>query len=242
VFVGQKVNPISFRLIERKDWRSRWFEQKNYPLLLAEDIVLRKTLSKELGRTGGIDRVEIQRDAQEITITIYTSKPGIIIGRSGQGIDQLRKKLEKEIVRFRNLNKNLFPGLKKSKSTKALGQKLKINIIEIGTPELCANLMAQHLASQLEKRVAYRRAVNQALAKIMEKGAKGVKIVVSGRLGGVEIARREKFSQGSIPLGTIKTEVDYAQVDAFTTYGVIGVKVWIYKKGDVSRKLEFNNK
>lgn len=227
--MGQKVNPISFRLIEKKDWRSLWFAQKDYPLLLLEDLTLRDAIREKLGKLAGIDRVEIKRDQQEIVIDIQTSKPGIIIGRSGQGIDDLKKFLEKKLLRFRNLNKNIFPRLKKIKSPRDLIPRIKINIIEIRVAELSANLMAQNIATQLEKRIAYRRAVKQTMKKIMEKGAKGIKIAVAGRLGGVEIARKEKFSQGSIPLRKIKADIDYGQIDAFTTYGVIGVKVWIYK-------------
>ncbi len=227
--MGQKVNPTSLRLIVKKNWQSRWFAQKDFALLFAEDILLKKLANQKLGKNAGIERIEISRDAQEITLTITTSKPGIIIGRSGQGIEDLKKFLEKKLASFREENKNIFPSLAKLEDPKLLNRKLKIEILEVRIPELSAKLMAQNIAIQIEKRIAFRRAANQAMNKIMEKGALGVKINLSGRLGGAEIARREKFSHGSIPLGTIKAEVDYAQVDALTTYGTIGVKVWIYK-------------
>jgi small subunit ribosomal protein S3 len=162
-------------------------------------------------------------------LTISTSKPGIIIGRSGQGVEDLKNFLEKKLIAFREENKNVFPSLTKLEDPKLLSRKLKIEIMEIRTPELSARIMAQNIAIQIEKRIAFRRAANQTISKIMEKGAKGVKVNLSGRLGGAEIARREKFTQGSIPLGTIKADVDYAHIDAMTTFGTIGVKVWIYK-------------
>ncbi len=235
--MGQKVNPTSFRLITNKDWKSCWFAQKDYPMLLMEDMEMRKAVATKLGNTSGIEKVEIKRDQQEIVISIYTSKPGIVIGRSGQGIDELKKFLEKKVARFRHLNRNIFPALATNKS-KNSNKKIKINIIEIRTPELSASLMAQNIATQIEKRIAYRRAIKQSIEKIMERGAKGVKIGAAGRLGGVEIARREKFSQGSIPLGRIKADVDYAQVNAHTTYGIIGIKVWIYKENNKKNNLK----
>lgn len=227
--MGQKVNPTSLRLIEKKNWQSHWFAQKDFALLFAEDMLLKKITTQKLGTTSGVNRIEISRDAQEITLTISTSRPGIIIGRNGQGVEELKKLLESKLIAFREENKYVFPSLTKLKDPKLLNRKLKIEILEVRIPELSAKLMAQSVATQIEKRIAFRRAANQTISKIMEKGAKGVKINLSGRLGGAEIARREKFSQGSIPLGTIKAEVDYAQVDALTTYGTIGVKVWIYK-------------
>ncbi|OGD65456.1 30S ribosomal protein S3 [Candidatus Berkelbacteria bacterium RIFCSPHIGHO2_12_FULL_36_9] len=225
--MGQKVNPISFRLINNKEWRSKWFSQREYADLLAEDIELRKGISEKLGRSGGVNKVEIERGNQETTINIHTAKPGIIIGRSGQGVNQLKEYLEKRILKtnfpIRGYISENNPAAKKP------NHKIKINIMEIRNPEICASLVAQNICQQLEKRIAYRRAVKMAIEKMkVHKEVKGVKVSVAGRLGGAEIARKEKFSDGSIPLGTFRSQIDYAHHDAFTTYGVIGVKVWIY--------------
>ncbi|MCL5795245.1 MAG: KH domain-containing protein, partial [Patescibacteria group bacterium] len=189
--MGQKVNPVSLRLTEKKNWQSRWFAQKDFALLFAEDMLLKRIATQKLGKTSGIERIEISRDAQEITLTISTSKPGVIIGRSGQGVEDLKNFLEKKLVAFREDNKFVFPSLAKLKDPKLLNRKLKIEILEIRVPELSAKIMAQNIAIQIEKRIAFRRAANQAINKIIEKGAKGVKINLSGRLGGAEIARRE---------------------------------------------------
>lgn len=226
--MGHKVNPISFRLINNKNWKSSWFSKNDYAVLLVEDINIRKELTKKLGKTSGVEKIEIKRDNQETVINIYSSRPGIIIGRSGQGIEDIKKLLENKIAKFREYNKYVFAG-KKSTDSKTTNTKLKINILEVRVPELSAPIMAQNIANQLEKRIAHRRAAKQSIEKITEKGAKGVKVVISGRLGGAEIARVEKYSHGSIPLGKINADIDYAQVDALTTYGIIGVKVWIYK-------------
>lgn len=234
--MGHKVNPNSFRLINDKNWKSSWFSLHNNASLLAEDINMRKVIMEKLGRNSGVEKIEIKINSQETIINVYTSKPGIIIGRSGQGIDDLRKLLERKIAQFRDQNKYVFPIFNKLENEKNINKKMKINILEIRTPELSAPIMAQNVATQLEKRIAHRRASKQAIEKIMEKGAKGAKIIVSGRLGGAEIARTEKYTQGSIPLGRIKANIDYAQADAFTTYGVIGVKVWIHKAPESPRK------
>jgi len=226
--MGHKVNPISFRLINNKNWQSSWFSKNDYAELLIEDINIRKELTKKLGKTSGVEKIEIKRDNQETVINIYTSRPGIIIGRSGQGIEEIKKLLERKIAQFKEENKYVF-GSKKLDDNKVANKKLKINILEVRIPELSAPIMAQNIANQLEKRVAHRRTAKQAIEKISEKGAKGVKVVISGRLGGAEIARVEKYSHGSIPLGKINADIDYAHKDALTTYGIIGVKVWIYK-------------
>lgn len=225
--MGQKTNPIAIRLQLEKNWNSKWITGRDFANYLYEDLRLKEAVNKFLGRQASINRIEIKRDAREISLTIYTAKPGIIIGRSGQGISNLQKHLQKIIAevskRMKTKPKNLT--------------KLKIEIIEIREPESCARLMAQNIATQLEKRIAYRRAVKQSITRIRQnRNNLGVKVNVAGRLGGVEIARRERFSDGSIPLGTFKANIDYAQENAYTTYGVIGVKVWIYKRDQAVKK------
>lgn len=228
--MGQKANPNSVRLVINKDWKSKWFSQGNFTIFLLEDIKLKRALLKKLGKTSGIANVNIQRNPQQILITIYSSKPGIIIGRSGQGINDLTHFLENELnIMKKSFTYNVQKLLSKSQDNKALNSKIKIDIVEVRDPELNVELVAQNICLQLEKRIAYRRAVKQAINKVMQKKAKGVKVHVAGRLGGVEIARSEGFSEGSIPLGTFKANVDYAYVPAHTVYGIIGVKVWIYK-------------
>lgn len=225
--MGQKVNPVSFRLMVNKNWRSKWFSERNYATILAQDLSIRKTIKLKLGRTAGINVVEIERNAQELVVNIHTAKPGILIGRSGQGITDL-----KDLI-LKNLNKIYVSpiSINKKPAKKEPATKIKINVIEVKNPDMCANLVAQNIATQLEKRVSYRRAVKMSIEKILHhREVKGVKVNVSGRLGGVDIARREKFIDGSIPLGTLRSLIDYAQVDAYTTFGTIGIKVWIYKK------------
>lgn len=223
--MGHKVNPKSFRLPINKDWQSRWFSQKQFAKNLASDIEIRKALGKRLGKVSGTDSIEIIRDREAIQIKIATSKPGILIGRSGQGINEIRTYLWKHC-----------PNLRDPKTGRPL-QKVEIEIVEIKSPNLSAEIIAQSIAYQIEKRIAYKRAIKQALERAMEAKAKGVKIAVAGRLAGSEIARREHFSSGSLPLGRLRAEIDFAKADALTTYGMIGVKVWIYK-GD---KLEDEN-
>lgn len=224
--MGHKANPNSLRLILNKNWQSKWFTQRNFALYLIEDIKIKSAINKKLPKIG-IASINIYRDAQQIKITIATSKPGMIIGRSGQGIIDLTKFLEKEIVLIRNQFSYTFK--KHYILDKNLTNKIKIDIMEIRDPESVAVLIAQNIAQQLEKRVAHRKAIKQAISKVMQKKALGVKVIVAGRLGGVEIARTETFSEGSIPLGTFKANVDYGFDTAFTVYGTIGVKVWIYK-------------
>ncbi|MCL5795436.1 MAG: 30S ribosomal protein S3 [Patescibacteria group bacterium] len=225
--MGQKVNPISFRMGVEKDWSSKWFDTRNFSKFLLEDIYIREEIEKKLTRNASIKRIEIKRDAREVVVIIYTSKPGMIIGRSGQGINDLAKFLESKVAKHRQVLKPW----EKSLDLKNINKKIKIEIVEVNNPELCARLMAQNIASQLEKRIAFRRAAKQAMTRIMQnRQALGVKVVVAGRLGGAEIARTERFSEGSIPLNTIKSNVDYALETAYTTYGTIGVKVWICQK------------
>lgn len=226
--MGHKVNPISMRMQLEKNWSSKWFDMRNFSQNLLEDIYIKDLIEKKLGRQSSIKKIEIKRDAREIVVTIYTAKPGMIIGRSGQGINNLNSYLDTMICAKRKI-KMPWSGLQKNSKTSA--KKIKIEILEINEPEVCARLVAQNIASQLEKRIAYRRAVKQSISKIMQnRHALGVKIVVAGRLGGVEIARTERFAEGSIPLNTIKSNVEYAQETAYTTYGTIGVKVWICKR------------
>lgn len=228
--MGQKANPNSVRLVINKDWKSKWFSQKYYTAYFLEDSKIIKLLEKKLGKNAGIALITIARDPQRITVSLHTSKPGIIIGRSGQGVIDLTKFVEAELLKIRNeftyAVKRYFPT---GNDKKNQINKIKIDIIEVREPELNAELIAQNIALQLEKRVAYRKAIKQAMTKVMQKKAKGIKVMVAGRLGGVEIARREQFKEGSIPLGTFREKVEYAQEDALTVYGIVGVKVWILK-------------
>ena len=207
--MGHKVHPIGFRLGVVKGWQSRWYAERDYKDLLAEDFKLRKLIQKELSNAS-ISRIEIERAAaNQVTIIIHTAKPGIVIGKSGEKVDRLRATLEK-LTRKR----------------------VRLNIIEIRQPELDAYLVGRSIAEQLEKRVSFRRAMKQAVQRTMRANAKGIRIVCGGRLGGAEIARTEKEIEGKIPLHTLRADIDYGLVEARTTFGVIGIKVWIYK-GDV---------
>ena len=218
--MGQKINPKSIRLGLRKNWDSQWFSDKKYCDFVIEDYQIRKSVSEKLPK-GAIGDVKIERRTGEVNVNVHTSRPGIVIGRSGQGTIDLKNMLQKKIK-----------------------DKINVNIIEIRKPELHACLVAQNIAYQLEKRVAFRRAMKQAIQRAIEAGAKGIKVKVSGRLGGADIARSETLSAGSIPLQTFRAEIDYSCVDAITTYGTIGVKVWIYTgnvfeknaKGDIFKK------
>lgn len=204
--MGQKVNPISMRLGTQRNWQSRWIAPRDFARYTVEDITMRKAIEDMLGFRGGIARVEIERPRGEIVINIHTAKPGVVIGRSGSGIDALKKKLN-------SLTK----------------QKVTINIEEVRSPELVAQLVAENIASQLERRMAFRRVIKNAVENAIKSGALGAKASVSGRLNGAEMARRETAMDGSIPLHTIKANIDYGTAQAKTTYGIIGVKVWIYK-------------
>jgi small subunit ribosomal protein S3 len=203
--VGQKVSPVGFRLGIIRDWEAKWYADKNYTELLHEDLQIRKVVAKHLDNAG-VSRVEIERAANRIRISVHTAKPGIVIGKGGAGVDELRRKLEK-----------------------FTGKQVHINIIEIKVPEMDAYLVAESIATQLTKRIAFRRAMKQSVFRTMRSGAKGIKVMVSGRLGGAEIARREAYHEGSVPLQTLRANIDYGFVEAHTTYGRIGVKVWIYK-------------
>lgn len=207
--MGHKVHPIGFRLGIVKGWQSRWYAEREYKDLLAEDFLVRGLILKELANAA-VSRIEIERAAaNQISVTIHTARPGIVIGKSGEKVDKLRAQLEAKIKK-----------------------RVRLNIMEIRQPELDAYLVARSVADQLEKRVSFRRAMKQAVQKTMHANAKGIRIVVGGRLGGAEIARSEKEVEGKIPLHTLRADIDFGQAEAHTTFGVIGVKVWIYK-GDV---------
>ena len=204
--MGQKVNPHGLRIGIIKDWDTKWYaNDKNFSEFLIEDVKIRDYIKKKL-YISGISRIEIERAANKVKVNIHTAKPGLVIGKGGTGIEELRKDLEKLT------NKNIL-----------------INITEIKVPELSAQLVAENIASQLEKRISFRRAMKQAMSRAMKLGAKGIKTSVSGRLGGAEIARTEHYHEGTIPLQTLRADIDYGFAEADTTYGKIGVKVWIYK-------------
>lgn len=215
--MGQKVNPKSFRLNSIYTWDSSWFSQKNYSRFLREDILMKEFLMKKLAAMG-VEKVKIRRSGNTIELDIYSSKPGVIIGRGGTGVEDLKKEVADKFF------KNVID--KKDKVT------INLNIKEIKNPNVSAQLVAQGVAQELEKRMPFRRSIKQAVERTMKAGAKGVKVLVAGRLNGAEIARSEKASEGNLPLHTLRADIDYASVPAHTTYGVIGVKVWIYK-GDI---------
>ena len=203
--MGQKTNPIGFRLGIIKSWESRWFSEKDYSKLLQEDINIRKFLLKKLS-TAGISKVVIERPAKLAKITIHTSRPGVIIGKKGSDIEKLKKEIG-----------NITEG------------DVSINIVEIKKPELDSQLVADNIAQQLERRVAFRRAMKRAVQSAMRLGALGIRVNCSGRLGGAEIARTEWYREGRVPLHTLRADIDYGVSRANTTYGICGVKVWIFK-------------
>lgn len=211
--MGQKVNPVGFRLGVNRTWESRWYAKKEYADLVKEDYLIRKYIKNKL-YYAGISKIEIERAGGRIVVNIYTAKPGIIIGKKGSEVDLLRRDL--------------------SDITKS---EIYINPVEIVTPELDAQLVAEAIATQLEKRVSHKRAIKKAVASSLNAGAKGIKIMVGGRIAGAEIARREWFREGRVPLQTLRASIDYGSAESFTTYGRIGVKVWIYK-GDILGKDE----
>lgn len=204
--MGQKVNPHGLRVGIIKDWDSRWFaDKKHFGDTLVEDYNLRRDLKKQLA-AAGVPKIEIERDGKKIRIHIHCAKPGMIIGKGGSEIEKLRAQLEKK-----------------------LGKPVAINIIEVKNPDLNAQLVAESIASQLERRISFRRAMKQSIGRAMRLGAKGIKTQCSGRLGGAEIARSEQYHEGTIPLQTLRADIDYGFAEANTTYGKIGVKVWIYR-------------
>ena len=203
--MGQKVNPIGYRLGVNKDWESKWYSKKDYAKYLNNDIKIREYLEKNL-KDAAIASVIIERKKDRCEVTIYTAKPGVIIGRGGEDIEKLKKKLKKLV-----------------------GEEIYINIVEEKKPDLNAKLVAMQIANQIAARAPFRSAQKRAIRNVLKAGAKGCKTSVSGRLGGAEMARTEGYTEGTVPLHTIRADVDYATAEADTTYGKIGVKVWIYK-------------
>ncbi len=203
--MGQKVNPHGIRLGIVKDWDAKWYAGKDFAANLHEDIKIRSELKKQL-QAAGVSRIETERTKNRLKLTIHTAKPGMVIGRGGTGIEQIKENLKK-----------------------FTDKKVDINIDEIKQPDMDATLVAENIASSLERRIAFRRAMKQAVGRTMRLGAKGIKVAVGGRLGGAEIARKEFYREGSIPLHTLRADIDYGTAEAHTTYGRIGVKVWIFK-------------
>ncbi len=210
--MGQKVHPKIIRVGISRDWTSKWFSDKSFAKYLLEDYKIRKLIGSK-HKNAGIADIIITRSANNVTVTINTSRPGILIGRGGAGIEVLRKEIEKITKR-----------------------KTGVTIEEVSLPENSATLVGKNIAEQIEKRIPYRRAVKKTLEDVMKSGIRGVRIKVGGRLNGADIARKEVFSKGKIPLSTFREEIDYAHVPANTTYGVIGIKVWIYKKKEEEKK------
>ena len=205
--MGQKVNPISMRLQVNKDWRSKWFATKrDYATYLAKDLSVRRLIHTKLGSRAAINKVDIERSPNLVTVTIYTAKAGVVIGRGGTGAQELKAAIEK-----------------------IYGAQTRVNIEEVKKPELHAKLVAENIAHQIERRISVRRAIKSTAAATMRANAKGIRVEVSGRLNGAEMSRREKEVQGSVPLHTIRADIDYSAARAQTPAGVIGVKVWIYK-------------
>jgi len=212
--MGQKVNPLAFRLGLLYDWKSRWFaEGKDYQQFLLKDVRLRKFLMSQL-KNAGVAEVLIERSLKTIKITLFVARPGVVIGRGGSGLEELKRILVKHL------------GIKASGDIKS---KLELSVQEVKNADLSSHLVATRIVEQLKKRYPHRRAVNQSIERVMAAGAKGVKIALAGRVGGAEINRTEKYSQGSIPLATLRADIDYAEVPALTKSGYVGVKVWIYK-------------
>jgi small subunit ribosomal protein S3 len=203
--VGQKVNPVGLRIGIIRDWESKWFAGKDYADLLHEDLKVREYITKRLS-DASVSKVEIERAANRINITIHTAKPGMVIGKGGTEVEALRKALNS-----------------------LTGKRVHINILEIKKADIDAKLVAENIARQLENRVSFRRAQKQVIQRAMRAGAKGIKTMVSGRLGGADIARSESYSEGTVPLHTLRADIDYATAEADTTYGKLGVKVWIYR-------------
>jgi len=203
--VGQKINPVGLRIGVIRDWESKWYAGKDYADLLHEDIKIREFVEKRL-KDAAISTVEIERAANRVNITVHTAKPGMVIGKGGSEVEALRKALND-----------------------LTGKRVHINIVEVKKPDLDATLVADNIARQLENRVSFRRAQKQTLQRAMRAGAKGIRTQVSGRLGGADIARAEYYSEGTVPLHTLRADIDYGTAEADTTYGKLGVKVWIYR-------------
>lgn len=203
--MGQKVNPIGLRLGVNRTWESKWFAEKDYVKWLHEDLSIRQLIKKELN-AAGIAKIEIERAPGKVKITIHSARPGVVIGKGGAGVEDLKAKLHKVC------NSNLY-----------------VNIIEVRKPEANAQLIAESIAQQLEKRVAFRRAVKKAMGQASKFGAKGIKVHLAGRLGGADMSRKERYHEGRVPLHTLRADIDYGLAVANTTYGATGIKVWVYK-------------
>ncbi len=202
--MGQKANPIGLRLGINRGWDSTWFDEKHYADRLKEDIILRRYILKKY-KTASVSRVLISRTSTKVSITINTARPGLIIGKSGSEVDSLKKELNKLV-----------------------GHEVSVNVFEIKRPALVASLVGENVAQQIEKKVNYRRAVKKSIQSTISMGANGIRVRIAGRLNGAEIARQETFKEGRVPLHTLRAKIDYAHVEANTTYGIIGIKVWIY--------------
>jgi small subunit ribosomal protein S3 len=205
--VGQKVSPVGLRIGIIRDWESKWYADKDFATLLHEDLKIRKYIKGRL-KDAAVSTIEIERAANRVNVTIHTAKPGMVIGKGGAEVEVLRKELSKMIDPRKRVH---------------------ININEVKKPDLDATLVAENIARQLENRISFRRAQKQAISRTMRAGAKGIKTLVSGRLGGADIARSEGYSEGTVPLHTLRADIDYGTAEAHTTYGRIGVKVWIYR-------------
>lgn len=206
--MGQKVHPKSFRLGVTSAYNAKWFAARNYAGLLKQDVQIRKYLQKKLPNAG-VSRIDIERSLQNLTVTIHTSKPGVVIGRGGQGIETLRQAIRRLLMGQGKYN-------------------VKLNVQEVEQPDLSAQIMVGNIAEQIEKRLPFRRVMKNAIEQVMSAGAKGVKVMLAGRLNGAEIARTEMLTQGSLPLQTLRAAIDYGRGEAHTTYGKIGIKVWVY--------------
>lgn len=227
--MGQKVNPKIFRTAVIRGWDSRWFSQQSFAILLKQDVLIRKFLKTKL-KEASVAKIEIERSTGKLNIIIHAARPGIIIGRQGVGIEQVKDELLKKVLNKKDV---ALPG-----HSKLL---LNINIMEVDKPNMSAQIVLDNIIADLEKRIPFRRAMKQALSRVTRAGAKGVKVRVSGRLNGAEIARREVLAEGTLPLHTLRADIDYSRGAAQTMYGKIGVKVWIYK-GEVFNTVIKNTK
>ena len=215
--MGQKVNPNGFRVGVIRDWQAKWYADKDFSKFLAEDIKIREFIAKQL-TDASVSTVEIERAANRVNISIHTAKPGMVIGKGGSEVEKLRNQLNQ-----------------------LTGKRVHINIVEIKKPDLEAKLVGENIAAQLEGRVAFRRAMKQAMQRSMRSGAKGIKTQVAGRLNGADMSRVERYSEGKVPLHTLRADVDYAWVEARTTYGQLGVKTWVYRGEILPEAKEANN-
>ena len=216
--MSHKVHPLGYRLGITANWRSRWFETKEYPHKLREDIMVREYLTKKL-RSAGVERIEIERTANKFSVIIHSSRPGIIIGRSGTGTESLTKEIERVVRKARGKGQE-----------QSSGSEVRLEVREVRNPETFASLVGLGIAEQLERRMPFRRVMKRSLERVVaNKEVVGVRIAVAGRLGGADMARREWIQEGSLPRNTLRSDIDFSIQEAYTTYGVIGIKVWIYK-------------